>query len=50
MAEATLEQSECMIDRIKSAVIPLDREIKVVKKDGTTEAYHIEKIDVAVNK
>lgn len=50
MAEATLEQSECMIDRIKSAVIPLDREIKVVKKDGTTEAYHIEKIVVAVNK
>ena len=50
MAEATLEQSECMIDRIKNAVIPLDREIKVVKKDGTTEAYHIEKIVVAVNK
>ena len=50
MAEATLEQSECMIDRIKSAVIPLDREIRVVKKDGTTEAYHIEKIVVAVNK
>ena len=50
MAEATLEQSECIIDRIKSAVIPLDREIKVVKKDGTTEAYHIEKIVVAVNK
>ena len=50
MAEATLEQSECMIDRIKSAVIPLDREIKVIKKDGTTEAYHIEKIVVAVNK
>ena len=50
MAEATLEQSECMIDRIKSVVTPLDREVRVVKKDGTTEAYHIEKIVVAVNK
>lgn len=50
MAEAILEQSDCLIDRVKEAVLPLDREVKVVKKDGTTEEYCIEKIVVAVNK
>ena len=50
MAEAILEQLDSLIDRVKEAVLPLDREVKVVKKDGTTEAYHIEKIVVAVNK
>ena len=37
MAEAILEQSDSLIDRVKEAVLPLDREVKVVKKDGTTE-------------
>ena len=50
MAEAILEQSDSLIDRVKEAVLPLDREVKVVKKDGTTEDYCIEKIVVAVNK
>ena len=50
MAEAMLEQSDSLINRVKEVVIPLDREVKVVKKDGTTEDYCIEKIVVAVNK
>ena len=50
MAEAMLEQSDSLINRVKEAVLPLDREVKVVKKDGTTEDYCIEKIVVAVNK
>ncbi len=50
MAEAILEKSENTMDRIKSAVTPLKRDVKVVKKDGTLEPYHIEKIVVAVNK
>ena len=50
MAEAILEQSDSLIDRVKESVLPLDREVKVVKKDGTTEDYCIEKIVVAVNK
>ena len=50
MAEAILEQSDSLIDRVKEAILPLDREVKVVKKDGTTEDYCIEKIVVAVNK
>lgn len=50
MAEVTLEKADCMLDRIKEAVTPLEREVKVIKKDGTIEDYHIEKIIVAVNK
>lgn len=50
MAEITLEKADCMLDRIKEAVTPLEREVKVIKKDGTIEDYHIEKIIVAVNK
>lgn len=50
MAEATLEKSDSTIERVKSAVTPLVRNVKVIKKDGTQEDYHIEKIVVAVNK
>jgi ribonucleoside-triphosphate reductase len=50
MAEATLEKTDCMVSRIKEEVTPLERDVKVIKKDGTVEDYHIEKIIVAVNK